>query len=264
MGKSRSTQKPSLGVLFWIAAILLISIVLMFSLPSIREVLESTGFVEVVFEGAPTRDEAGPDLQPIPEERELPPPDTLRRDAPQSDEPEDSLTQDQDEADLPDREELSLVQETEPERAPKEDQRTMRITIHLIRVTDDGRIVAEAVPRTIRFTTSPLTQTLETLLNGPDADDLNRGLLSLIPTGSRLLGARVEDGVAYLSFNEDFRFNDLGLEGHLAQLQQIVLTATSFSTVDSVQILIEGRRVEYLGGDGVYVGRPLTPADFRG
>ena len=139
----------------------------------------------------------------------------------------------------------------------------MRVTMYLIRVTDDGRIVAEAVPRTIRFTQSPLTQTVQTLLAGPDAEDLNRGLLTLVPAGSQLLAARVDDGVAYLSFNEAFRFNDLGLEGHLAQLQQVVLTATTFGSVDAVQILIEGRRIDYLGGDGVFIGRPLTPTDFR-
>jgi germination protein M len=49
----------------------------------------------------------------------------------------------------------------------------------------------------------------------------------------------------------------------LAQLQQVVLTATQFSTVDAVQILIDGRTVDYLGGDGVYVGRPLTAQDLR-
>jgi spore germination protein GerM len=54
----------------------------------------------------------------------------------------------------------------------------------------------------------------------------------------------------------------MGLEGLLAQLQQVVRTATQFSTVDAVQILIEGQNEEYLGGDGVYIGEPLTPEDL--
>ncbi len=149
-----------------------------------------------------------------------------------------------------------------PEQPPAT-QQTTRATIFLIRVTDDGRIVAESVPRVMNFTTSPLSRAIETLIAGPDAEDHNRGLLSLVPGGTRLLSARVQDGVAFLNFNDAFRYNTMGLEGYLAQLQQVVLTATAFSSVDAVQILIDGQVVEYLGGDGIYVGRPLRPADFR-
>lgn len=272
MAKSRTPHRPSLGILFWIAAILLIAIVLMFSLPSIRQVLESTDFVDVVFEGTPPESPPpgsgdGPahspssDQVPIipepgpaqPEAPDLPPSD------PEAIEPGPSEeVAEQPESRSPDAEEIDLV--PPPDEEPR---RTMRSTVFFIRVTDDGRIVAEAVPRTIQFTRSPLTHALEALIAGPDADDLNSGLLSLLPSGSQLMGARVEDGVAYLNFNEEFRFNSMGLEGHIAQLQQVVLTATTFSTVDAVQILIDGRRVDYLGGDGVYIGQPLTPADFR-
>lgn len=260
MGKPRAPHKPSLGILFWIAAILLISIVLMFSLPSIREVLETTGFIDVVFEDTPREPETVVTAPPE-EDTVEPAPTTEEQEQPEMAVPEESGPDedpDEDPGEVTDeeREEIELV-------SPPTEERTMRTTVYLIRVADDGRIIAEAVPRTIRFTQSPLTQTLEVLLSGPDADDLNRGLLSLIPTGSRLLAARVEENVAYLSFNEEFRFNSMGLEGHLAQLQQVVLTATTFSTVDAVQILIEGHRIDYLGGDGVYIGRPLTSADFR-
>ncbi|TVR66835.1 MAG: hypothetical protein EA427_15495 [Spirochaetaceae bacterium] len=256
MGKARTPHKPSLGVLFWIAAILLVSIVLMFSLPSIREVLENTGFVEVVFEGTPAREPA--EQPPAPRDTPSLPETPVQPVQPVS--PDDPPPPEEETETTTEEIQLSLPVERQP--SDPEQERTMRTTLYFIRVTDDGRIVAEAVTRTIRFTRSPLTQTLETLLAGPDAEDLNRGLLSLVPSGSRLLGARIEDGVAHLSFNEAFRFNDLGLEGHLAQLQQVVLTATAFPSVDSVQVLIEGRGVDYLGGDGVFVGRPLAPADF--
>jgi germination protein M len=268
MGTSRKPRKSSLGVLFWIAAILLISIVLMFSLPSIRQVMESTGFIDVVFEdgdGRSSREDPapteGPQATPPEPTRELEPidPDVPLVAVPDDADDLEGVPQEADE------EELDL---TVPERPDEAEagipERTLRTTVYFIRVTDDGRIMAEPVTRTIRYTGGPLTQALEVLLAGPEAEDLNDGLLSLVPTGSRLLSARVDGGVAYLSFSEDFRFNTMGMEGHLAQLQQVVLTATAFSTVDAVQILIEGNTVDYLGGDGVFVGQPLRAEDFRG
>jgi germination protein M len=168
-------------------------------------------------------------------------------------EPPETIEEDDQEIVVPPPEE---TQEEGPDR-------TRRTTLFFIRVSDDGRVLAEPVQSTIRFTGGPLTHTMEALISGPNAEDLNKSLLSLIPPDTELLSARVSDGIAYLNFNEAFRFNTMGLEGYLAQLQQVVQTATVFSTVDAVQILINGQVLEYLGGDGVYVGKPLTPGDLR-
>jgi hypothetical protein len=276
MGKERSRKKTSFGVIFWIAAILLVLIIFLFNLPAIREVLTTTGFVEVVFEerdrDAPG-DSPGPDdVRPDAPETVPAPDDALdRQNAPDTlpdRDPELNDTIDPDAADDPvidaDGEDVQeIVVDPPVDSETDTPERTRSVTLFFIRVTDDGRIVAEPVQRTIRFSGGPLTHAIEALIAGPNADDLNRGLLSLIPQGTELISARVSDGVAYLNFNESFRFNTMGLEGYLAQMQQVVHTATIFSTVDAVQILIEGERVDYLGGDGVYVAEPLSPVDLR-
>lgn len=279
MGKERSRKKTSFGVVFWIAVILLIAFIFLFNLPVIRDVLENTGFVEVVFEERDRdRRDSGDSAEPIESEddrRE----DTERGDGErQTDAVEVQPDLDESERDDQDTDTEEPIVEIEPPETDDEPQivvpppeetedegpdRTRRTTLFFIRVSDDGRVLAEPVQRTIRFTGGPLTHTLEALISGPNAEDLNRGLLSLIPSDTELLSARVSDGVAYLNFNEAFRFNTMGLEGYLAQLQQVVQTATVFSTVDAVQILINGQVLEYLGGDGVYVGEPLTPGDVR-
>ena len=86
--------------------------------------------------------------------------------------------------------------------------------------------------------------------------------MSLIPSGSKLIGASVKDGVATLNFNENFEFNTYGVEGSIGQLMQIVYTATEFSTVKSVQFLIEGEKKEYLGSEGQWIGTPLARSSF--
>jgi spore germination protein GerM len=98
---------------------------------------------------------------------------------------------------------------------------------------------------------------LNVLLSGPTAEERNRGIVSLIPQNTKLLSSLVRGATAYLSFSEDFLFNTYGVEGYAAQVRQIVWTATEFSTVSDVQILIEGRRVDYLG-EGVWIGSPLN------
>ncbi len=129
-------------------------------------------------------------------------------------------------------------------------------------VTDDGRIVPEAVNREVRYIDSPLTDTIRALLKGPTPEELNKGVLNLIPPKTRLLSAYVQNGIAYLDFNEAFEFNTMGVEGFIAQLKEIVHTATEFSTVSRVQFLVNGKKLDYLGGEGIYIGRPLGRDSF--
>lgn len=129
-------------------------------------------------------------------------------------------------------------------------------------VTDDGKILPKAVTRDVKYIDSPLTQTIRLLLKGPTADELNKGLLNLIPQHTQLLSAYVQNGIAYLNFNEAFEFNPMGVEGFIAQLKQIVHTATEFPTVSRVQFLVKGKKVNYLGGEGIYIGKPLGRNSF--
>lgn len=87
--------------------------------------------------------------------------------------------------------------------------------------------------------------------------------MSLIPEGTKLLSATITDKTAYLNFSEEFQYNKYGVEGYLGQLMQIVYTATSFSSIESVQFLINGQKETYLGGEGVWIGSPLPRSTFK-
>jgi spore germination protein GerM len=129
-------------------------------------------------------------------------------------------------------------------------------------VDDDGGIARVMVKRNLRINDQPLTDALEALFRGPSADELKRGYVSLIPDGSKILSVRMSGNVAVVDVNEAFTFNHLGIEGYGAQLKQVVWTATEFPNVKAVQFLIEGKKRDYLGGEGVYIGQALARNSF--
>jgi spore germination protein GerM len=130
--------------------------------------------------------------------------------------------------------------------------------LYFVRIDDDGTVIRQEVKRSIPSSDSPLTDALNALLSGPNAEELNKGLLSLIPQGTRLLSVKVRGSTATVNFSEEFMFNPMGIEGYVGQLKQVIWTATAFSTVQDVQIIIEGRKLDYLGGEGVFIGLPLS------
>jgi spore germination protein GerM len=128
-------------------------------------------------------------------------------------------------------------------------------------VEDDGTILRSKVTRRIPLSGTPLLDTLEALIAGPDSGEIRRGIISLIPPETKVLGAAIEGNTARINFNEDFQYNTAGMEGFAAQLTQVVWTATEFPNVKDVQILIEGNRVDHLG-EGVPIWSPLNRQSF--
>lgn len=140
--------------------------------------------------------------------------------------------------------------------------KTSDISLYFIVIGSDGSISRKLVKRSMRKSDSPLTDAINTLLKGPLPSESSKNCMSLIPSGSRLLGASVKEGVATLNFSEEFEFNSVGVEGYIGQLMQIVYTATEFSTVKSVQFLIDGEKKDYLGSEGQWIGSPLARSSF--
>lgn len=139
----------------------------------------------------------------------------------------------------------------------------MKLNLCYVMIDSDGSVIRKEVIKEFPKNSSPLTTAINTILSGPSADEVEKGYMSLIPEGTKLLGARVANKTATLNFNENFSFNRYGVQGYLGQLMQIVYTATSFSTIDNVQFLIEGQKLEYLGGEGVWIGSPLSRISFK-
>ena len=155
--------------------------------------------------------------------------------------------------------------EKKPEEPKKEAAKPASTELQLcfVNIDGDGAVVRQVIKRKVAKSDSPLTTAINLLLKGPDSTiSSERNLMSLIPSGTKLLSAKVSGGVAYLNFNEAFEINTYGVEGYIHQLEQIVYTATAFSTVNSFQFLIEGEKRDYLGSEGQWIGSPLSRSSF--
>lgn len=237
---TRSSNKPGLGCLLWLAAFTVVFVIFFLNLPAIRETLDRTGFSELV-KGRGS--EAAPPSSPVGTEP------SERGDEPGSTPP----------AATP-----GGVVVVAPEAGPATPAPKTRVaSLWFVRIDDDGVIVRVESRRAVPDTGSPLTDALNALLEGPSAGELDKDLISAIPAGTRLLSpVRISGSTATLNFNEAFQFNHMGLEGYAAQVKQIVWTATAFPTVTDVQFLIEGERRDYLGAEGFYIGKPLSRNSF--
>ena len=247
-------KKASIGCLFWVALILLILVVFAFNKNRIDQVLKVTGFMDIVSQQKPaaTVVEKDEPAKPKPE---------AEKPQPESKPVEIVVT----ERETPEKTEEKPVQTTAAakEEEKKDLQRNLRRgKLFFVQIDGESGIL-KGVIRPVYYYDSPLTDTLKSLLRGPSTDELNMGLISLIPADTSINSIKVKNGVASIDLTESFRFNSFGKEGYKLQLMQIVYTATEFSTVNAVQFLVNGNVHTYLGPEGVYIGGPLTRDSFK-
>lgn len=276
---SDKKKKTGLGLAIWLLAILIIFILFLVNKDVILTNLKSTSFFEQTIGTTPdfVKNHV-PKEQPQEEElNEI----TIQIAEPKVEQKKEEIKQpeisktkeetktqnEQKETSIPEKTETEKTEVTKsPEKPKQEEKKTVTYTelqLCFLQIDTDGSINRKMIKRSVPKNMSPLTTAINLLLQGPDTTKAEeRNCISLIPQGTKLMSARVDDGIAYLSFSEEFEFNTLGAEGYMGQLMQIVYTASNFSTVKSVQFLVEGEKKDYLGSEGQWIGSPLSKNSF--
>ena len=149
----------------------------------------------------------------------------------------------------------SEAQQNNQNDQPPQEQRDR--ALYFTQIDRDGYILRVRANRKFPVSLSPLTDVIQALITGPNDEEKRKGLVSLVPPGTKIISVAIRGDTAYINLSEDFQYNTYGVEGYAGQVRQIVFTATEFPNVRDVQILIEGGRVDYLG-EGVWIGSPLN------
>lgn len=124
----------------------------------------------------------------------------------------------------------------------------------LVTMLDDDLLGYVSIQREVPSGLEGVTLLINALLNS--STNTEESMFSLVPENVKLRSIYVQEEIVFIDFSENFQFNPWGRHGYEAQLQQVLRTIASISSADYVQILIEGKRVDFLH-EGVYIGQPL-------
>ncbi|HEY8705234.1 MAG TPA: GerMN domain-containing protein [Gaiellaceae bacterium] len=108
---------------------------------------------------------------------------------------------------------------------------------------------------------TPASAAVRGLLAGPTAAERRRGLSSTVPSGSRLLGLTVKDGLATVDLSSRFASGG-GSASMNARLAQLVYTLTAVAGVERVNLHLEGRLVRVFSSEGLLLYQPLRRSDY--
>ena len=238
----RKKKKGELGFSFWLALILFIILVIFIGHKPIKKFISETDFYKNFFNGRSN-------TELVVEKTEKKSNSQVA--APKTPEKETVIRLD----DNKPAAETKVVRKTE--KSESSSVKSVRDSVlYYVVLNDEGNIDLTKTTRKVYYSGSPLNASMNALLEGLTAGELNNGLMSLIPENTRILSITVDGGVANINFSEEFMFNSFGKEGTRIQLMQVVYTAVEFPTVRKVQFLVDNKKIDYIC-EGLYIGEPI-------
>lgn len=119
--------------------------------------------------------------------------------------------------------------------------------------SNEGKLV----PCKRKLTTpTKLEMAITLLLKGPLLSETKQGIYSEIPTGTDLIYVRRYDNKIIVNLTSKFGEGG-GTQSIENRIKQLTKTIKIIEPNKSIYLYINGKEVEYLGGDGVYVKQPL-------
>jgi spore germination protein GerM len=125
----------------------------------------------------------------------------------------------------------------------------------------ENRFELVASPLTVSETAPP-KQRLEAAFTNLLSEPQQQVGTTAIPPGTKLLDLQVDNEGVHVNLSQEFTTGG-GSASMTGRLAQVIYTATSLDSQDRVWINVEGKPLEYLGGEGLEIRQPMTRQDFE-
>jgi len=137
----------------------------------------------------------------------------------------------------------------------KESAKTTLVNVYLVEI--DKQNNQSVVPIKRKISKDNIYQnTIEALLEGPDENDLKKGLSTEIPAKTTLLNIGEYDDLVVVNLSSDFETGG-GSDSMTKRLEQVSNTVSDM-TEKPVYLYINGKEISVLGGDGIMVKQPIN------
>lgn len=146
---------------------------------------------------------------------------------------------------------------TNPPLPPDSTVKTMKVKLYF---GYEDRVMA--VTREVPYSQAVAKTAMLELLKGPSAEEL-KGLKlhNEIPKGTKVLGVILDGNTIRVDLSKEFDDGGGTLSMDM-RLAQVVYTMTQYSTIESVEFYMEGKKVKVFGGEGIMLDGPQRPEDY--
>lgn len=141
------------------------------------------------------------------------------------------------------------IKEEEPPKKPE--NKVKKVKIYFMQDDNTIRYVSREV------NSATLEVAIKELLLGPTKYEKQKGIYSEIPADTKLMWVKSENGKIIVNLTRNFE-NGGGTKSIENRIKQLKLTVDNFGSKKPVYLYLDGKQVEYMGGEGIFIEQPLN------
>lgn len=148
-----------------------------------------------------------------------------------------------------------------PQELPTENSEikteTNQADIYFLALNSEDKGIYKKVTRSIPENEDKLDYSINELLKGPNIVEKSTGAYSEIPKNTKLLGIQHKGNKIIINLSDEFQWGG-GTDSIYSRMMQLIKTSINNSENKKIYLYIEGKQVNFLGGEGVMISQPLN------
>ena len=129
--------------------------------------------------------------------------------------------------------------------------------IYFLALNSDANGIYKPVTREIPQNADKLDFAVEELLKGPNIVEKSMGTYSEIPKNTKLLGIKHKGNKIIIDLSDDFQWGG-GTDSIYSRMMQLIKTSINNSKNKKIYLYINGKQVNFIGGEGIMISQPLN------
>lgn len=130
------------------------------------------------------------------------------------------------------------------------------VSVYFVKNLGSTKSKLYEVKRPLVKNRSRLNLAMTELLKGPNLEESKSGCYTEIPKGTQLIAIKYLSNEIDINLSKEFKFEG-GSESLELGLKQLIKTIFKTNPKTPVYLQVEGKRMKYLGGEGLEVPQPL-------
>lgn len=129
--------------------------------------------------------------------------------------------------------------------------------VYFLALDSNDNGIYKKVTREIPAGENKLEYAIKELLKGPNLVEKSMGAYSEIPVKTKLLSIKQKSNKVIIDFSSDFQYGG-GTDSVYSRMMQLIKTSINNTDNKKIFLYLDGKQVNFIGGEGIMISQPLT------
>lgn len=150
-----------------------------------------------------------------------------------------------------------LTQKPNDEKNTENNQEKEYVNVYFLALDSDDNGIYKKVQREIPQGDEKLDYALKELLKGPNMIEKAQGTYTEIPKTTKILSVKQTKDKVVIDLSDDFQYGG-GTDSIYSRMMQLIKTAVTNTKNQKIYLYLDGKQVNFIGGEGIMITQPLT------